>query len=101
MSRAEESASKAYPIKKEWVGNQYGYWWDVNEDSRVKYQEGYEQALKDLADEAIETEDTLIIKGLIDAKSGELYNMKENKELLKDFCHKIGGSAVNVIIKKR
>ena len=72
-----------------------------SELKREAYQAGYEQALKDLADEAIETEDTLILKGLIDAKSGELYNMKENKELLKDFCHKIGGSAVNVIIKKR
>ena len=49
MTRAEEAALKAYPVKEEWVGNQYGALGDVNKDVRAKYQEGYEQAEKDLA----------------------------------------------------
>lgn len=49
MTRSEQRALEAYPVKKEWVGNQYGSYSDVNADSRVKYQEGYEQAEKDLA----------------------------------------------------
>jgi hypothetical protein len=47
------------------------------------------------------TEDALILPCLIDYKSGELLNIKGNEKHLKDFCHKIGASAVNVIIKKR
>jgi len=48
MSKAEEAAMKAYPVKEEWVGNQYGYLADVNATARKKYQEGYEQAEKDV-----------------------------------------------------
>ena len=48
MTRAEEAAMKAYPIKDEWIGNQYGDFGDVNFETRKKYQEGYEQAEKDL-----------------------------------------------------
>lgn len=45
---SEQKASEAYPIKEEWVGNQYGGIEDTNSLSREKYQEGYEQAVKDL-----------------------------------------------------
>ena len=47
MSKAEERALEAYPIKNEWVGNQYGSYGDINEDSREKFIRGYEQAEKD------------------------------------------------------
>jgi len=48
MSKAEERALEAYPVKEEWVGNQYGGPEDVNKISREKYTEGYHQAEKDL-----------------------------------------------------
>ena len=48
MSKAEERALEAYPVKKEWVGNQYGAYGDINSNSRLKFQQGYEQAEKDL-----------------------------------------------------
>ena len=48
MSKAEERALEAYPVKEEWVGNQYGSYGDVNERFRGIYQEGYHQAEKDL-----------------------------------------------------
>ena len=54
MSRAEERALEAYPIKNEWIGNQYGVYGDVNEDSREKFIQGYEQAIKDMTAEARE-----------------------------------------------
>lgn len=47
MSKAEERALEAYPVKEEWVGNQYGSYGDVNERFRGIYQEGYHQAEKD------------------------------------------------------
>ena len=48
--RAEEAALKAYPIVGAWVGNQYGEWdYDINEPKRTAFQNGYEQAEKDLA----------------------------------------------------
>jgi hypothetical protein len=49
MTRAEEAALTAYPVKVEWVGNQYGGPEDINKLSRKKYQEGYSQAEEDLA----------------------------------------------------
>lgn len=47
-NRAVEAAMKVYPVKVEWVGNQYGGPEDINKLSREKYQQGYEQAEKDL-----------------------------------------------------
>lgn len=44
---AEQKALEAYPIKEEWVGNQYGGLEDTNSLSREKYQEGYDQAMQD------------------------------------------------------
>ena len=53
MTRAEEAAMKAYPIKGKWVGNQYGEWDnDINGPNRNAFLQGYEQAEKDLADVA-------------------------------------------------
>ena len=47
--RAEEAALKAYPIKGEWVGNQYGEWDnDINMPKRSAFLQGYEQAEKDI-----------------------------------------------------
>lgn len=47
--RSEEAAMKAYPVKGEWVGNQYGEWnADINRFPRTIFQEGYEQAEKEL-----------------------------------------------------
>lgn len=47
--RAEAAAMNAYPIHGEWVGNQYGGWdSDINGPKREVYQEGYEQAEKDI-----------------------------------------------------
>ena len=49
MTRAEEAALNAYPIKGEWVGNQYGEWDnDINKPKRNAFLQGYEQAEKDL-----------------------------------------------------
>lgn len=47
--RAEEVVLKAYPIKGEWVGNQYGEWDnDINRPKRNAFLQGYEQAEKDI-----------------------------------------------------
>lgn len=49
---SEQKALEAYPIKEEWVGNQYGGLEDINSLSREKYQEGYDQAMQDLLKDA-------------------------------------------------
>ena len=54
MSRAEQRALEAYPIKKEWAGDQYGSYGDVNIESREKFLEGYELAEKDLGWHSVE-----------------------------------------------
>ena len=49
MSKAEEKSLITYPQKIEWVGNQWdGAPFDVNNESRVAYKQGYHQAEKDL-----------------------------------------------------
>ena len=49
MTREEEAALNVYPIKGEWVGNQYGEWDnDINRPKRNAFLQGYEQAEKDL-----------------------------------------------------
>ena len=53
LNRSQIAALKAYPIKNDWIGNQYGYWGDVNDDSRFIYREGYEQAEKDTIERAV------------------------------------------------
>ena len=51
MSKAEEKALKKYPKKIEWVGNQWdGAPFDVNSEKRFYYQQGYQQAEKDVAE---------------------------------------------------
>lgn len=48
--RGEQKALEAYPVRGEWIGNQYGYWdSDINSKARENFREGYEQAEKDLA----------------------------------------------------
>jgi hypothetical protein len=49
---SEQKALEAYPIKEEWVGNQYGGLEDVNSLSREKYQEGYDKAMEDFLEKA-------------------------------------------------
>jgi hypothetical protein len=49
---SEKKALEAYPIKEEWVGNQYGGLEDINSLSREKYQEGYDQAMQDFMEKA-------------------------------------------------
>lgn len=49
---SEQKALEAYPIKEEWVGNQYGGLEDINSSSREKYQEGYDQAIQDILEKA-------------------------------------------------
>ena len=54
MTRAEEAALKAYPIKGEWVGNQYGEWDnDINRPKRNAFLQGYEQAEKGTIERAV------------------------------------------------
>ena len=49
MSKAEEKSLITYPKKIEWVGNQWdGAPFDVNSEKRFYYQQGYQQAEKDL-----------------------------------------------------
>lgn len=53
--RAEQIALNTYPIKGEWIGNQYGEWdGDVNSGLRLACQRGYEQAEKDLGWHSVE-----------------------------------------------
>lgn len=52
--QADEKALKAYPIKVEWVGNQYGGPEDINTTSRKRFQEGYEKAEQDLCWHSVE-----------------------------------------------
>lgn len=54
MSKAEERALEAYPVKEGWEGNQYGEWGDLNLESRKGFREGYEQAEKDIYKSMIE-----------------------------------------------
>ena len=73
--RAEQRALEAYPVKEEWVGNQYGSYGDVNERFRGIYQEGYHQAEQDLE---LTWEDMMIIHRCIkDAMNFHLYKMLE------------------------
>ena len=45
MSKAEEQALKVYPIKEEWMGNQWdGILIDVNATIRDGFIKGYNQA---------------------------------------------------------
>lgn len=46
--RAEEAALEAYPIKQRY-NDYYGDYEDINIVERISFQEGYEQAEKDLA----------------------------------------------------
>ena len=68
--KASKRALEAYPVKEEWVGNQYGGTEDVNKLSREKYTEGYHQAEKDLA---LTIEDVKKIHAF-------LYAVKNNKQ---------------------
>ena len=52
MTRAEEAAVKAYPVKD--IGNDMYGRWDVNDTPRNAYQQGYEQAEKDIKDALME-----------------------------------------------
>ena len=53
-NKAEDAALKAYPIKGEWVGNQYGEWDnDINRPKRNVFLQGYEQAEKDTIERII------------------------------------------------
>ena len=50
MNKAEEQALEVYPIKEEWMGNQWdGVLIDVNATIRDGFIEGYKQAEQDLA----------------------------------------------------
>lgn len=44
MSKAEDRALEAYPLKIDWYSRVYH---DLNVDKRIIYQQGYEQAEKD------------------------------------------------------
>lgn len=73
MTRAEEQALKVYPIKEEWMGNQWdGVLIDVNVTIRDGFVEGYNQASKDYIEYA-----------QIWVDSGEV-NIKSFKQFLKD-----------------
>ena len=77
MSKAEERALEAYPKKIEWVGNQWdGAPFDVNSKSRVAYEQGYQQAEKDLA---LTWED---IKIILDIEIDILRECNSHKELV-------------------
>ena len=47
MTKAEEKALEAYPVKQSY-NDYYGDYEDVNIVERISFQEGYEQAEKDL-----------------------------------------------------
>lgn len=73
MSKAEEQALKVYPIKEEWMGNQWnGVLIDVNVTIRDGFVEGYNQASKDYIEYA-----------QLWVDSGEV-NIKSFKQFLKD-----------------
>lgn len=60
--RAEQRALETYPIKEEWIGNQYGSFGDVNAEKRNIYAEGYKQAEEDLA---LTCEDIKLINNIL------------------------------------
>ena len=73
MSKAEEQALKVYPIKEEWMGNQWdGVLIDVNATIRDGFIEGYNQAQQDYIEYA-----------QLWVDSGEV-NIKSFKQFLKD-----------------
>ena len=71
MSKAEEKALEAYPKKIEWVGNQWdGAPFDVNSKSRVAYEQGYQQAERDLE---LTWEDMAFIRVAFDALEANIH----------------------------
>lgn len=75
MSKAEERALEAFPLKID-VDNRGSY--DLNAVKRIVYQLGYEQAKKDLE---LTWEDMMIIhKCIKDAMNFHLYKMMEGME---------------------
>lgn len=72
---AEQKALEAYPIKEEWVGNQYGGLEDINSLSREKYQQGYDQAMQDFFEKA----EKFFNEGLFTRFNGKEYRVASKK----------------------
>ena len=69
MTKAEERALEAYPVKQSY-NDYYGDYEDVNIVERISFQEGYEQAEKDLS---LTIEDIELLHTF-------LYAVKNNKQ---------------------
>lgn len=97
--RAEEAALKAYPIKGDWVGNQYGEWDnDINRPKRNTFLQGYEQAEKDLGwhsvDESLPPidEEVIVLLGEWNEVSIEpLYRIAFGHVVNKKYCEDFNG----------
>ena len=85
--KAEDRALKKYPIKIEWVGNQWdGAPFDVNSEKRFYYQQGYEQAEKDLA---LTWEDISTLKEILDSVEQEFRKgLHEDKDYI-GYCKEV------------
>ena len=91
MSKAEERALEAYPVKEEWVGNQYGSYGDVNERFRGIYQEGYHQAEKDLELTWEDIKEICVQSVLVEVDLGGLVSDERHyTEVLKRFKERKG-----------
>lgn len=90
---AENKALEAYPIKEEWVGNQYGGLEDTNSLSREKYQQGYNQAMQDFLEKAVKWLDDNQRTYREYDESG--FYHKENQHLIEDFKNYIENEIQN------
>ena len=83
---SEQKALEAYPIRKEWVGNQYGGLEDINSLSREKYQEGYDQAFQDFMEKAERYLNyTLYSRVEIEVYGTLIPSITNKKEFINDF----------------
>ena len=86
--RAEEAALEAYPIKQEY-NDYYGDYEDINIVERISFQEGYEQAEKDLALtwEDVQLLDLYAMECQVEESKGRKFNSSQEffEEVLQRF----------------
>lgn len=86
--RAEEAALEAYPIKQSY-NDYYGDYEDVNIVERISFQEGYEQAEKDLelTWEDVQLLDLYAMECQVEESNGRKFNSSQEffEEVLQRF----------------
>lgn len=88
MTKAEERALEAYPVKQSY-NDYYGDYEDVNIVERISFQEGYEQAEKDLklTWEDVQLLDLYAMECQVEESKGRKFNSSQEffEEVLRRF----------------